>query len=404
MPAARKKKQEPSGPFLKVPPHNLEAEQAILGGILLNNDALMQVIDGLSADDFYRDVHGVIFSCMMELFERGEPIDIVTLSQALTEKGRLEAAGGAAYLVNLADSVSTSAGIAFHAQIVRNLAVKRKLISQCATISESCFKEWERTEDLLEMAEQSIYDIAEKQIRGGLESIRDVLKTSMSRIEALTGSEGHITGVPTGFIDFDKKTSGLQPSDLIVLAGRPGMGKTALALNIVHHQILTLVADHEMICHPRQVGVTQIGQDHRLKAKLTGIFIGGEQILLERHLYAQVFVHSAIDRTHPTLTEDLDDSVTFMEQGTAFQCHRIYTWIEKDYINKSALRPETIRQLQFCKQPRGTGGDPQAEQQVAHIPKYQRYSVIARRKHQPQSNIDHPNPDHPYQIPKDALH
>ncbi|RJR20570.1 MAG: replicative DNA helicase [Desulfobacteraceae bacterium] len=222
-------------PLLKVPPHNLEAEQAILGGILLNNDAIIQILEIISADDFYREVNGVIFGCMAKLFEQGEPIDVITLAQALSEKGHLEAAGGTDYLVALAESVSTSAGIAFHAQIVRNLSVKRKLITQCSNISESCFREWEKTEDLLELAEQSIYNIAETHIRGGLESLREVIKTTFDRIANLSASDGYITGIPTGFVDFDRKTAGLQPSDLIILAGRPGMGKTALALNIAHH-------------------------------------------------------------------------------------------------------------------------------------------------------------------------
>jgi replicative DNA helicase len=236
--ATKGRKSRSAAPFLKVPPHNLDAEQAILGGILLNNEAMLQITDIITADDFYREANGTIYGCMLRLFERGEPIDIVTLSQALAERGFLEAAGGTSYLVSLAEFVATSAGIVTHAQIVRNLSVRRKLISQCAFISESCFNEWEKTEELLEVAEQSIYGIAESQIKGRLESIRDVLTENLKRIEALTGSEGHVTGIPTGFVDFDKKTSGLQPSDLIILAGRPGMGKTALALNIVHHAAL----------------------------------------------------------------------------------------------------------------------------------------------------------------------
>ncbi len=230
---ARKPKTEPS--FIKVPPHNLDAEQAILGGILLNNDAIIQILDILRPDDFYREANASLFECVRQLFERGEPIDIITLSQAMTEKGQLEGAGGTAYLIALAESVQTSAGIAYHAQIVRNLSVKRKLISQCATISESCFRDWEKTEDLLELAEQSIYNIAESQISGGLDGLNEVISAAFDRILALSSSDGHVTGVPTGFVDFDRKTSGLQPSDLIILAGRPGMGKTALALNIAHY-------------------------------------------------------------------------------------------------------------------------------------------------------------------------
>ena len=229
----RRPKAEPN--YIKVPPHNLDAEQAIIGGILLNNESVSQVLDIIGPDDFYREANAAIFECIRHLFEKSEPIDIITLSQAMTERGQLEAAGGTAYLISLAESVPTSAGITYHAQIVRNLSVKRKLIGQCAAISESCFRDYEKTEDLLERAEQSIYNIAESQITGRLESLHDVIMASVDRITNLSSSDGYVTGTPTGFIDFDRKTSGLQPSDLIILAGRPGMGKTALALNMAHY-------------------------------------------------------------------------------------------------------------------------------------------------------------------------
>jgi replicative DNA helicase len=204
---------------LKVPPQNVEAEQTILAGVLINNDALNQIVDVLSPEDFYREGHAHLFEGMIELYNNNEPIDLITLPQFLREKGLLEKAGGMDYLASLADAVSTSAGILFHAQIVRDLSVRRKLISQCSVISEACFQNWEPTEDLLEMAEQSIFDIAEDKIGESFSTLEDVIKGSFRKLESVAEHEGFITGVPTGFKDFDRYTAGLQPSDLIIIAG-----------------------------------------------------------------------------------------------------------------------------------------------------------------------------------------
>ena len=147
---------------LKVPPSNIEAEQSILGGILINNDAINQVLDLLTPDDFYREAHGALYEGMSHLYDHNEPIDIITLSQYLTRKNLLEGVGGTDYLVSLVEAVSTSAGIAYHAEIVKDLSIRRKLINQCSVISDSCFQDWHITEDLLDLAEQSIFDIAEE--------------------------------------------------------------------------------------------------------------------------------------------------------------------------------------------------------------------------------------------------
>jgi len=229
----RSKKESPSR--LKVPPHNLEAEQAILGGILINNEALHQVIEILSPGSFYREAHAILFEAMLELYHLDEPIDIITLSQSLNRKNLMQKVGGTEYLGSLVEAVSTSAGIAYHAEIVQRLYVRRELINQCSNISDSCFQEWERTEDLLEMAEQSIFDIAESQIRTGFQSLKDVITGSFKKLESTEALEGYVTGIPTGFTDLDRLTAGFQPSDLIIIAGRPSMGKTALALNIAYN-------------------------------------------------------------------------------------------------------------------------------------------------------------------------
>ena len=217
---------------VKVPPQNIEAEQAVLSGILINNEAMNQVVDILSPDDFYRESHMHLFEGMTELYNNNEPIDLVTLSQYLKEKDLLEKVGSTDYLASLVYAVSTSAGIVHHAEIVRDLSVRRKLINQCSAISESCFQSWQGTDELLDLAEQSIFDIAEDKIGETFSPIEDVIKGSFKKLESVAEQEGFVTGISTGFKDFDRYTAGLQPSDLIIIAGRPSMGKTSLALNI----------------------------------------------------------------------------------------------------------------------------------------------------------------------------
>ena len=274
MPKAKEKK---APLYLKVPPHNIEAEQAILGGILMNNNAMNQIMDILSPDDFYREANISLFQGMVELYNRSEPIDVITLSRFLTEKNLLEKVGGIDYLGSLVDAVSTSAGIVYHAEIVKNLSVRRKLISQCSAISESCFQDWERTEDLLETAEQAIYDIADEQVREGFQSIQEVITGSLKKLEASSELEGYVTGVPTGFERFDFYTSGLQPSDLIIIAGRPSMGKTALALNVGYNAAQRTkkgVAIFSLEMSKPQLGVRLLGFDSGIdSAKLRTGFL-----------------------------------------------------------------------------------------------------------------------------------
>jgi replicative DNA helicase len=266
MPQA-KEKVEPT--YLKVPPHNIEAEQAILGAILINNDAMNQILDILSPDDFYREAHMSIYEGMVNLYNNSEPIDIITLSRFLSSKNLLETVGGADYLASMVEAVSTSAGVAHHAQIVKDLSVRRKLISQCSAISESCFQKWEDTENLLELAEQSIFDIAEEQVKEGFASLNQVIKGSFKKLESTAAFDGFVTGVPTDFKEFDRYTAGLQPSDLIIVAGRPSMGKTALALNIGYNAAKRTgkgVAVFSLEMSKQQLGIRMLGFDAGINA------------------------------------------------------------------------------------------------------------------------------------------
>lgn len=266
---------------IKVPPHNMEAEQAILGGILINNDAMNQVMDILSVDAFYREAHAHLFQGMIDLYSNNEPIDLITLHQYLKRKNLLEKVGGAEYLGSLVEAVSTSAGITFHAEIIRDLSVRRKLITQCSVISESCFQDWQNTDELLDLAEQSIFDIAEEKVGEGFSTLTEVIKSSFKKIESVAEHEGYITGVPTGFTNFDRLTTGLQPSDLIIIAGRPSMGKTAFALNIGYNAAeLTKkgVAVFSLEMSKMQLGMRLLGFDAQIDArKLRTGFLGDKE-------------------------------------------------------------------------------------------------------------------------------
>jgi replicative DNA helicase len=265
---AREKENAVVSP-MRVPPSNIQAEQAVLGGVLINNDAMNQVIDLLAPDDFYREAHEAIFEGMLELYNSGEPIDIITLSQVLDRKKRLERAGGNDYLASLVEAVSTSAGALHHAGIIKDLSIRRKLIRECSVISESCFEPWKETDELLDTAEQSIFEIAEERIKEGFYSLQDVITGSFKKLENIAEVEGYVTGIPSGFRDFDRLTAGLQPSDVIIIAGRPSMGKTALALNIGHSAAETTgkaVAIFSLEMSKLQLGIRLLGFDAGINA------------------------------------------------------------------------------------------------------------------------------------------
>ncbi|MFC1863128.1 replicative DNA helicase [Thermodesulfobacteriota bacterium] len=262
-------KEKVSPTSIKVPPHHMEAEQAILGGILINNDAMNQIMDIISADCFYREAHAHLFQGMVDLYNNNEPVDLITLSQHLTRKNLLEKAGGLDFLTSLVGAVSTSAGILHHAEIVHDLSVRRKLLTQCSVISESCLQNWQATDELLELAEQSIFDIAEEKVGEGLSPMKNIIKGSFKRLESVAENEGFVTGVPTDFTEFDRLTAGLQPSDLIIIAGRPSMGKTAFALNIGYNtadRTKKAVAIFSLEMSKMQLGMRLLGFEAQINA------------------------------------------------------------------------------------------------------------------------------------------
>ena len=216
----------------RVPPQNLEAEQAVLGAILLNNDAINQAIEILKSDDFYRESHREIFIVMVELSERSQPVDAITMTDALRSRGKLETIGGPAYIAELAACVPTAAHVAHYARIVREKSVLRALASTATDIASSCYDMPAQVDEFLDEAEHRIFEIAERRIRASFHGMRDLTRDSIAILEQLYERKELVTGVPTGFLDLDRITAGLQPADLVVIAARPSMGKTALALNI----------------------------------------------------------------------------------------------------------------------------------------------------------------------------
>lgn len=219
----------------KVPPQNLEAEQSILGGILLDNSAVNNVIEILDADDFYSESHRKIFKAIIELSEKNEPSDLVTLANKLRDKNQLDTLGGEAYLASLVNSVPSAANIAYYSKIVKEKSTLRRLIGAATEILNESYNSAIDIESVLDEAEHAIFEISENKIKPSFFPIREIIKDSFRTIEQLFEKKALITGVSTGFKRIDELTSGLQKSDLIIIAGRPSMGKTALAINIAEH-------------------------------------------------------------------------------------------------------------------------------------------------------------------------
>jgi len=223
---------------LRVPPHSVEAEQAVIGGLLLDNRAWEQIADRITENDFYRGDHRIIFNAIRNLEEKSQPFDAVTLSEWMQKHGQLEDAGGLAYLGRLAKETPTAANIVAYADIVRERSVLRQLIAVGTDIASNGFKtEGRDSRELLEDAEKRVFEIAEQDMRGrgGFQDIKDLLTKTVETIDFLFQSEGNITGVPTGFDKFDESTTGLHPGELVIVAGRPSMGKTTFAMNIAEN-------------------------------------------------------------------------------------------------------------------------------------------------------------------------
>ncbi len=219
----------------RIPPQNTDAEASLLGSILLDSDALVRVADKVSAIDFYNPAHEAIYVAILKLYEARKPIDVLTLSNTLSESGTLEAAGGSSYLADLTNMVPTAAHAEHYADIVSEKAIRRRLIKASEEINTLGYNEGEKVQHLLENAEQELFSVSQKYIKQDLTSVEEILSESFDRLDELHKDKGALRGIPTGFKGMDNMLAGLQPSDLIILAARPSMGKSTLVMNIAHN-------------------------------------------------------------------------------------------------------------------------------------------------------------------------
>ncbi len=235
----------------RLPPQNLDAERSTLGAMFLDKEAIYRAMEILRPDDFYKDAHRYIYQTVLELTNKGEPVDLVTVSEALRQKKRLDEVGGIAYLTELANAVPTAAHIEHYAQIVEEKSLLRQLIRSAGEIMAAGYDAERDAEEIIDAAERNIFAITNRRTRRDITSLKQILIDAFEQIERLYETRGSVTGVPTGFPDLDRLTAGLQPSDFIILAARPSMGKTTFALNIaqnaaVHLKIPVIIFSLEM--------------------------------------------------------------------------------------------------------------------------------------------------------------
>ena len=219
----------------KIPPQSLEAEMSLLGSVLLDKDAMLKIADIVQPEDFYKNAHAKIFEAILELYQKNDPIDLLTLSNRLTERNQLEQAGGHSYLVSLTNTVPTAAHVVNYANIVHKKATRRRLLGAAHEISKLGYEENEELDTLLDQAQRELFGVSQNYMKQTFSPIRSVLNDAFDRIDELHKNKGQLRGVPTGYPDLDALLAGFQKSDLIILAARPSVGKTSFALDIVRH-------------------------------------------------------------------------------------------------------------------------------------------------------------------------
>lgn len=257
-------------PLHKLPPSNIEAEQSVLGAILLENNAIDRTIEFIVADDFYKEAHRRIYTAMIDLNESGEPIDVITLPAILKSREELDRVGGVSYIAALVNAIPNAANIRHHCKIVREKAILRNLINSASDLITKAYMEPENVDEFLDEAERVVFAIAEKKIKPSFFPIREVIKDSFEMVEKLYDRKEMITGIPTGYKDLDEMTAGLQPSDLIIVAGRPSMGKTAFCLNIASNAAIKSnlpVAIFSLEMSKEQLVIRMLASEARIDAK-----------------------------------------------------------------------------------------------------------------------------------------
>lgn len=226
---------EEAAPGMRVPPHSQDAEEAVLGGVLLDNESLNAALESITSEDFYRAAHKTIFQAMTTLIDKREPIDIITLSNELRSSNSLEDVGGIEYLSRLNSASPTSANVGYYARIIKEASIRRRLIHEASEIIASSYQDDKEIEEYLDAVEQRIFSVSDYRIAPAFFKVGDIVKDSIKHVENLYDRKELVTGVASGLKDFDKLTAGFQPSDLIILAARPSMGKTSLALGMAQH-------------------------------------------------------------------------------------------------------------------------------------------------------------------------
>ncbi len=279
--AEQHKTSSGSDPSLQhLPPQNLEAEESLISAVLIDNATLLEVIEVLKPEDFYRTAHERIFTAMTDLFSHTEPVDLITLTNKLKEQGQLEEIGGAAYLARLMDTAPVAANATHYARIVHDKACLRRLITKSNEIVQKCFEDRGDIDELLDFAEHSVFEIAENKIRKAFHPLSELIENNIDQLEERQGNRTLITGVATGFSLLDHLTSGLQPSDLIILAARPSMGKTALALNIARNAAVdhnTPVAIFSLEMSKEQLSMRMLCAEARVDShRLRGGFLSND--------------------------------------------------------------------------------------------------------------------------------
>ncbi|WP_312651999.1 replicative DNA helicase [Aminipila sp.] len=242
----------------RIPPHNDDAERSVLGAAMLDKDALFDIIEAVKDEDFYSEIHKEIFHAIVELCRKSAPVDALTVAEELKKRKALEMVGGRAYVLSLASSVPSTANAVQYAKIVAEKAVLRNLIRTASDIVEESYQEKMEPEAVLDHAERGIFEIAQKRQKKDYAALQDVLLSNMEMIDEISRLEGNVTGIPTGFIDLDAKTAGFQRSNLIVLAARPAMGKTAFALNVA--QQAAIKGNATVLIFSLEMGKEELGQ------------------------------------------------------------------------------------------------------------------------------------------------
>jgi len=254
----------------KIPPQNIEAEQSILGGILLDNHAVNSVLEILKVDDFYGEAHRKIFLSIVDLSEKNEPSDLITLSNILRDKKQIDDVGGVAYLASLVDNVPSAANIAYYSKIVKEKSILRRLIGVSTEILNKSYNTTADVENVLDDAEHAIFEISENKIKPSFFPLKDIIKDSFKAIEKLYEKKALITGITTGFEELDRITSGFQKSDLVIIAGRPSMGKTALAINIAQNAAIEMgisVALFSLEMSKEQLAIRMLSSEARVDSQ-----------------------------------------------------------------------------------------------------------------------------------------